>query len=693
MLASTSVAARPDPMFGRRSELEQLDVALEALATGAPACLAVEGEPGIGKTRLLAELRSRAEERGHLVLSGSAAEFERDLPYGVWVEALDAYVDSQELASHEGTDSELLTDLAGFLPSLRAGAGPAAVALGDQRHRTHRAVRRLLALLAERNPLVLVLDDLHWSDTASVELIGAFVRRGVAARVLLALGYRTGRAPALLRSALAAPDVTVLELASLSEEDCRALAGGELPARRHAAIFRESGGNPFYALQLARAERLPARSVSGDRMAMEAGVPRTVAAALLDELDALSSSARMLLDAGSIAGDPFEPELACEIAELSPDDGMAALDELLHVRLLHPTVVPRRFAFRHPLVRRAVYESTGGGWRLVAHARAASGLAARGASASARAHHVEQSAMHGDVAAIELLLEAGATTAPRAPAAAVRWFSAALRLIPEPDEAARLRALTSLAQVLRSTGDLERCSATLLEAIDLVPAGETRLRVALTAACAAAEHFLGRHEQAGRRLADALESLPDPLSPEAVTTLLALFAGAFFTFDVDGERNFARQALAAAEPLEDPLLIGAAASALAQCNANAGDVPETRRSVDKAAAHLERVSDAALARHLDAVNRLSWSEFMIERHDDAIRHATRGVAVARNTGQSQFGPLIAGAQALSSARRGIWRRRWRFKRRRWRRRRSPPTITSRAGCSRSPPTSPWSAAT
>ena len=83
-------------MVGRRSELEQLDAALAALGAGSPACLAVEGEPGIGKTRLLAELRRRAEDRGHLVLSGSAAEFERDLPYGVWVEAVDAYVASQE---------------------------------------------------------------------------------------------------------------------------------------------------------------------------------------------------------------------------------------------------------------------------------------------------------------------------------------------------------------------------------------------------------------------------------------------------------------------------------------------------------------------------------------------------------------------------------------------------------------------
>src|SRR5918995_1602326 len=123
MLAITSVAARADPIVGRRSELEQLDAALEALGGGAPACLAVEGEPGIGKTRLFRELRRRAEKRGDLVLSGAAAEFERDLPYGVWVEALDAYVASQEIDDPE---------LAAVLPSTR-GPGEAP---GDQRHRT-----------------------------------------------------------------------------------------------------------------------------------------------------------------------------------------------------------------------------------------------------------------------------------------------------------------------------------------------------------------------------------------------------------------------------------------------------------------------------------------------------------------------------------------------------------------------------
>ena len=82
---------------GRQKELAELEALLARLNEGAPGCVAIEGEPGIGKTRLLRELRERGDERGHLVLTGSVEEFEREVPFGVWVDALDAYVASREL--------------------------------------------------------------------------------------------------------------------------------------------------------------------------------------------------------------------------------------------------------------------------------------------------------------------------------------------------------------------------------------------------------------------------------------------------------------------------------------------------------------------------------------------------------------------------------------------------------------------
>ena len=82
----------PEATVGRDSELALLDGLLDELASSAMTCVAVQGDPGIGKTRLLRELRARAETRGHLTLAGSSAEFERDLPFGVWDDALDAHV-------------------------------------------------------------------------------------------------------------------------------------------------------------------------------------------------------------------------------------------------------------------------------------------------------------------------------------------------------------------------------------------------------------------------------------------------------------------------------------------------------------------------------------------------------------------------------------------------------------------------
>ena len=132
---------------------------------------------------------------------------------------------------------------------------------------------------------------------------------------------------------------------------------------------------------------------------------------------------------------------------------MDAVDELLRLDLVRSTEVPRRFRFRHPLVRRAVYEATPGGWRLGAHERCAAALAARGATAAARAHHVERSAREGDLEAVAVLREAGEAAARLAPASAARWFGDALRLLPQTAPAEeRIELLLARAGALTATG-------------------------------------------------------------------------------------------------------------------------------------------------------------------------------------------------------------------------------------------------
>ena len=144
---------------------------------------------------------------------------------------------------------------------------------------------------------------------------------------------------------------------------------------------------------------------------------------------------------------------------------MDAVDELLQLDLLRATDVPRRFRFRHPLVRRAVYEATAGGWRLGAHERCADALAARGATAAARAHHVERSAREGDVEAAAVLREAGDEAVRLAPASAAHWFGEALRLLPAAAPAEeRVELLLARAGALTAAGRFNDSHARLLDA-------------------------------------------------------------------------------------------------------------------------------------------------------------------------------------------------------------------------------------
>src|SRR5262249_60322807 len=124
----------------------------------------------------------------------------------------------------------------------------------------------------------------------------------------------------------------------------------------------------------------------------------------------------------------------------------------------------------------------------------------RGAAAAEAAAHSDRAPDTGAPEATALLIEAGAGAAARAPAAAARWFEASLRLLPAADAERQVEVRVALASALRSLGELERCRATLLEAVELLPAEAGRRRVELIALCAAVEHWLGRHDEAHRRL-------------------------------------------------------------------------------------------------------------------------------------------------------------------------------------------------
>jgi ATP/maltotriose-dependent transcriptional regulator MalT len=643
-----------DRLVGRGAERAVLDHVLDVIDDGRPAALELAGEAGIGKSRLLAELAERGDARNLLVLSGSGSEFERDLPFSVFVDALDDYLQSLEPRRFDGLEEDVRAELTHVFPSLSALATTQPIADRHERYRSHRAVRALLEELARRLPLVLLLDDLHWADSASIELVAALLRRPPSAPVLIAFAIRPLQAPGPFAAAIERlgreGGLTRVELGGLTVDEARELLAGR-PDRDVAALHEQTGGNPFYLEQLARHDGEGDTTASAGE-SRASGIPSAVAASLGEELTLLSPTARLVLEGAAVAGDPFQLELAAAAAAVSEDVAMDGVDELVHFDLVRNTDVPRRFRFRHPLVRNVLYEGSAAGWRLGAHERCAAALAARGAATTARAQHVERSAREGDMEAVRLLRQAGNEAARLAPASAAHWFHEALRLLPHTATASeRVELLRARAEALTATGRFADSHEALVEALELVPTGSDELFAHLSRACAAVESLLGRPQQATERLRSALLRLPAEPSVDRVALLLELAVNSLYQARFEEMHGSAQSALDDARVLAEAPFTAAALAVVGFGESLMRDAEAADAKRAEAAALIDSLSDDELARYLEGAAWLAGAELYLDRYVEADAHASRALAVARATGQGEL--FLVLVQILG----GVWRQR------------------------------------
>jgi ATP/maltotriose-dependent transcriptional regulator MalT len=642
-------------LVGRRVELSALDALLDAVAAGERAVAVVSGEPGIGKTALIGEVLERGRELGYRTLSGRAAEFERDLPFAPFVDALDGHLDSLTAEQREPIDNEDLALLATVLPSLaRLAGGPPRQAQHDERHRVLRALHALLALLAVGRPLVLALDDLHWADPASIDLVCRLLHRGLADGSLFLLASRPGQSEPRLKVAFAEAEshgqARRIELAPLSAAETRELLGSDVDPALCETLYRETGGNPFYLEQLATAARHGQTPDMAQSAHLEPSLPAAVSAAIRGELDRLSLPARRLLQGAAVLGDPFEADLAAETAGTAQQDSLADLDDLLERDLVRSTDSPLRFRFRHPIVHDAVYESAGAGWRLRAHRRAAAVLEARGAPAMALAPHIERSARVGDAAAAAVLARAGQELMGRAPASAARWFDAALGVTPEREDNLELRLglLGQRAAALGFAGQMAESRKELRHFLALAPTEPTELRLRAAVVSAVLDAILGSQDAGRELLLDELAKLPDQHGRAAAELKHELAVTCVWDADWQSASRWAREALAA--QCEGPERV-ASLAVLALAAFGLHRLDEARQSLSEGAELFDRLTDEELAAFpgLGAAIWLGLAEDGMERFADALRHAERGLAIARAAGQRVLAePLLSvQAQALS----------------------------------------------
>jgi DNA-binding CsgD family transcriptional regulator len=627
------------PLVGRAAELARLRGLLEA--DGARVAEVI-GDPGIGKTRLLLEFAAIAERSGRVVLWGRAAEFERHVPFGAVTDALEDHLVTAGpdiVAGLGAGDVALLRALFPALPGPDSDAAPREL-IEAERYRLHRAVRALLEVLAARVGLVLIVDDLHWADDGSAELLDHLLRHPPRGPVLLAVAHRPRQTPGRLQHAFARALqdglAELIEVSTLSPAEADALLPAGLSTARRRDLYTASDGNPFYLQALARGSAANA-AIPSHSDSHGGAIPAPVQAALAGELASLTGTELLVARAAAVVGEGVEADLIAQAAGLGLDEVLAALDELADRDLLRPDLAGGSVRFRHPLVRSATYESVAAGWRIAAHARAAAALRDRGAPAADMAHHVERSARRGDLDAVGLLREAAAATMHSAPATAAHWLQAALRLLPDDATSllARLEMLGMRAKALGVTGRLRESRDALHELLRLLPAEFAEQRVQIVAFAAMIERLIGRHMEARASLLAELAGLADQHGPAALALKLGLANGVVMRQDRDADQDWPGEALATARRNANRALQAAALGMCVAAHHQAGTVDErTTAWLGEAAALVDALPDGELAQGLQAIMWLGVSEICAEHLDDAIRHIGRALRLARTTGQN-----------------------------------------------------------
>jgi DNA-binding CsgD family transcriptional regulator len=470
----TPRSPRGPPLVERQRDLERLADALEQAASGRPWVTVVAGEAGIGKTRLVRALEELARERHAVVLRGDCLRLEGgELPFAPLAAAL-REVPRDVL---ERLPRAVRVELGMAFPQLaREGHVPADSPESD-RHAQRRLFDSLLCLLSEigeQGPVVLIIEDFHWVDRATRDFIGFLARGGRRDRILTVITYREhdDASPAtveMLADLERIEHVDHMHLRTLSRTGVGELAQGVLGGRPASLlldrIYYRSRGNPFFA------EELLAAHLEGRDEALPAGV----ANAVLQRLRRMSVSGQQLLRLVAATRRPAPLELVTATCGLAPCELNGALREALAHHLLVEDGPEPTYAFRHELMREAVYATLHAGERRQLHAVIATQLAGAGGSARAelafhwRAAHRSPEAL---IASLEAGLEAERS---RAYSAAADDFRAAADLWDElgdapdgtPFDRAELDA--RLADALKHAGDygaaVQVCER-VLEAVD-----------------------------------------------------------------------------------------------------------------------------------------------------------------------------------------------------------------------------------
>ncbi|WP_161606247.1 helix-turn-helix transcriptional regulator [Microlunatus speluncae] len=670
-MAGTETGRAAAELIGREPELATAGRLLADAAQGRGRVLLLGGTAGIGKTRLAGEIALLAERRGFLTLSGSGRILGQGLAYAPLLEALGPSLSGLDPARRARL-TQGLPDLGRLFTELPLSPAPA---LGDgalERTRLFEAVTQLIGRLARRDPVLLAVDDLHWADTATLELLH-YLARGVGDRRLLLIGsYRTDEPddpPALrllLQDLRRDPITEELRLAGLTDDAVRALAGsvldGSAPAPLVETLVQRSAGSPLLVTALIR-ELIGCGSLIRGNGVWRLGpgalelVPAVVRDLVLGRLRHLAAADRALLELIALAGDAAQPEILADVLGLAPGSLTARLRPMITSGLLAEAVPGPDVVLRtgHPAYAEVAYGELAETERRRLHAAIATSIERHRPDATELlAPHYRGAAGQVEAGrALEVLLQAGRRAlAVQAGAEAARYLEAAR------SHAATLGDDRRTAMILDLLGEAELISGRADAALATWEvARQTHRRLGdaggvarVCARLAYAQWDQGLPAAALAVLSDGLAA--DPPDAELIrlrevrARILARMG------ELDAVEAEADELFVLGRRTEQPIVVAFAKLCRAYRQQEEGDYEQVRQTCREAIATGEPTGDLLVTEH--AYRQLIALELTLGRHDQARALGRRSLRLARANGLPTHGSMAVCLSGLSDFLAGRW---------------------------------------
>jgi DNA-binding CsgD family transcriptional regulator/tetratricopeptide (TPR) repeat protein len=561
---------------GREAELALAAAAVRQLSEGQASAPAIEGEAGIGKTRLVQSIVDDARSRDMAVFCGQAHPFERSRPFGVVAAALDL--------SRRSPDPRRAA-----IGALLAGhdAEAPARAAGDIRYRVVEEIVDLVEKSCAERPVLLVAEDIHWADSASLLAILSVARLLPLAALLVVVTARPSPLPAevvRLLDDLAAGGARALRLQPLKSGDVAVLARhvlGASPGPTLTAMLAKAGGNPLWAVAMLRSladEGMLHRAGNGVE-ATTSELPPSLSDLVVRRLQHLPRAKLELLQVTAVLGDAVSLRDVAAVARRPPAEVVGQLSHAFDAQLLDEA--DDQVVFRHQLVHDAIYQHMPPPGRRLLHREAAVALMAAGADRLDVADHLLLGAERGDEQAVAWLRDAAREASAQAPLVTVELLRRAEALLPGGHRDADLVSLEVVQALLRA-GKVAEASARAEAVLARQHAAEvdTPLRLALLGA-------LALQNRAAELIAVAQASLAGSarLRPSEQVMMLAQQSWALvYTGDRRAGESAASRALVIAEQAGDAAMTVWALTALMVAVGRQGRYGEALAHARRAAA-------------------------------------------------------------------------------------------------------------